>query len=267
MLLFGASVALAQSYPWHHGQTSRTIASTFEPPDGHERIDAQPGSFGQWLRNLPLKNDGEPVRLYNDERRYNQNAHVAIVDIDTGDKDLQQCADAWIRLRAEYLYSTHQYDRIAFNFTSGDRIPFRKWINGNRPVVKGNNITWSHSAPVDSSYKSFRNYLNTIFTYAGSYSLKKELKPKTDPCKIEIGDLFAIGGFPGHVVFVVDVAIDNETGERLFMLAQGFTPAQDIHILKNPRRKLLSPWYECDFGNILKTPQWTFERMDLMTLP
>ena len=37
-------------------------------------------------------------------------------------------------------------------------------------------------------------------------------------------------------------------------------PAQDFHVLKNPSDKGLSPWYPADFGEELKTPEWTFAR-------
>src|SRR5215216_2798811 len=73
-------------------------------PVGYERIKVQPGSFGEWLRKTPLKKD-KSVHLYNGQLKRNQSAQFAVVDIPVGDKDLQQCADAVMRLRAEYLFS------------------------------------------------------------------------------------------------------------------------------------------------------------------
>jgi hypothetical protein len=40
-------------------------------------------------------------------------------------------------------------------------------------------------------------------------------------------------------------------------------PAQEIQILKNPNNNKISPWYLSDFGEILKTPEWTFKKGDL----
>jgi hypothetical protein len=40
-------------------------------------------------------------------------------------------------------------------------------------------------------------------------------------------------------------------------------PAQDIHILKNFNDKELSPWYSEDFGSVLETPEWDFDRNSL----
>jgi len=94
-------------YPWlSQASGTETLASRISAPPGFERESVTPGSFEDWLRNLPLKKGRPPVQLYNGRPKANQNAHAAVVDIDTGNKDLQQCADAVIRLRAEYLYSS-----------------------------------------------------------------------------------------------------------------------------------------------------------------
>ena len=51
---------------------------------------------------------------------------------------------------------------------------------------------------------------------------------------MQIGDVFIKGGFPGHAVVVLDMAENDRTGQRVFLLAQSYMPAQDIHIMKNP---------------------------------
>ena len=156
------------------------------------------------------------------------------------------------------------HDSISFNFTSGDTASFRAWINGMRPVIEGNSVQWTESNKIDSSYKSFREYLDVVFTYAGTHSLARELKSKNIR-NLAAGDVFIQGGFPGHAVIVVDVAENEATSERVFLLAQSFMPAQDIHILKNPLDADLSPWYSLDFGDSLKTPEWDFSVNDLMS--
>lgn len=55
------------------------------------------GSFAEYLRNLPLKPHGTKVKYYNGEEKPND-VYVAVIDIDVGTRDLQQCADAVIRL-------------------------------------------------------------------------------------------------------------------------------------------------------------------------
>lgn len=230
-------------------------------PAGARRKVFQENSFAFWLRNLPVKPAIEKVHLYNGQEKMNQNVHYRIIDIDVGHDDLQQCADAVIRLRAEYLYSAGRYDRIQFHFTSGDVARFSKWAEGYRPVITGNQVTWVKSGSPDNSYASFRRYLKTVFMYAGSYSLSRELQV-TDPDSLEAGDVFIQGGFPGHAVLIVDIAV-SETNEPLFLLAQSYMPAQEMHILKNPVNSSISPWYKLKEGRELITPEWIFEWTDI----
>ncbi|MFC1714310.1 DUF4846 domain-containing protein [Candidatus Poribacteria bacterium] len=252
------------SYPWQDKhEESEAIANRISFPEGYERIETVDGTFENWLRHLPLKKGTPAVYLYNDRAKPNQDAHFAVVDIDAGSKNLQQCADAIIRLRAEYLYSLQSYEKIYFNFTSGDRAGFKEWVDGYTAIVKGNKVTWVREKARDSSHRSLRRYLNVVFMYAGSYSLSRELQGVQDVNEMQIGDVFIEGGFPGHAVIVVDMAVDEETGKRLFLLAQSYMPAQDIHILKNPADSSLSPWYELDFGKVLYTPEWAFDKDDL----
>lgn len=239
------------------------LANRISPPDGFQRQQTAEASFAHWLRRLPLKKGQPRVHLFDGRVKGNQSAHVAVIDIDVGPRDLQQCADAAIRLRAEYLYANGMANRIAFNFTSGDRASFRQWSRGFRPAVQGNTVRWARSAPAESSYRTFRNYLRTVFAYAGTLSLIGELPRVFDVGRMQIGDIFIQGGSPGHAVIVVDMATDRKMGRRVFLLAQSFMPAQDVHILKNPGHPAMSPWYDVDFGSRLRTPEWTFTPNDL----
>ncbi len=71
------------------------------------------------------------------------------------------------------------------------------------------------------------------------------------------------GGSPGHCVIVVDMALNDDTGEKVFMLAQSYMPAQDIQILKGDSEG--SPWFSVKTEGVLKTPEWIFEISDLKT--
>lgn len=73
-----------------------------------------------------------------------------------------------------------------------------------------------------------------------------------------IGDVFIQGGTPGHAMLVVDLAA-NVAGERVFLLAQGFMPAQEMHIVKNPAAPGLSPWFALTGAGELTTPSWPFQ--------
>lgn len=250
------------SFPWiKEMRAENMIINRVLLPQGFKRKGGAIKSYPDWLRRLPLKEGLPQVKLYNGDLKWNQKVHAAVLDIDCGREDLQQCADAVMRLRAEYLFAMGKESSIHFNFTSGDKASWEKWKEGWRPVINGNKVSWEKTAKVSGSYQNFKKYLRVVFMYAGSASLEKELVPvKTED--VMPGDIFIQGGHPGHAVVVMDVA-ENNSGKKVFLLAQSYMPAQDIHILKNPDNDSLSPWYQEDFGDILNTPEWTFKKTDL----
>lgn len=249
-------------YAWHNAYNKvQSIQNRIPTPKGFERVEADEAGFGDWLRGLPLKPGRPDVLLYNGERKGYQGAQHAVIDMDVGDKDLQQCADAVMRLRAEWLYSADRPSSIHFNFTSGDNCDWERWRKGMRPKIRGNSVTWSQSAQASDSYANFKRYMNMVFNYAGTASLSKEMLA-AKPAEILPGDVFIQGGFPGHAVMVVDVA-ENGEGKRAFLLAQSYMPAQEMHVLVNPMDKEMSPWFVVGEGAELRTPEWTFEWSNL----
>lgn len=206
-------------------------------PVGYARTPATKNSFAEWLRTVPLKKD-KRVFLYNGSLKPNQAAQFAVVDIPVGNKDLQQCADAVMRLRAEYLYLNKK--PMAFMDYSG------KWYNWNG----------------EGNRNMFDNYLQNVFGWCGSASLDKQLKPVADFSTIKAGDVLVRGGFPGHAITVVDIATNNK-GQKVYLLAQGYQPAQDIHVLNNPMDATLSPWYVVGTANLIITPEWRFSKDNL----
>ncbi len=237
----------------------QTLQTRFKLPAGYTRILSD--GFGNYLRNLLLKKHGADVHYYDGSTKY-KNVHAAVLAMDIGDKNLQQCADAVMRLRAEYLYAARQYDDIHFRFTNGFDARYDKWKEGYRIQVKGNRVTWVQTASPSADYKSFRQYLEVVFSYAGTLSLSKELRPVAMQ-DIQPGDVFIKGGSPGHAVMVVDVAV-NVHGQKIFMIAQSYMPAQDIEVLINPSDKQLSPWYVADTALVsVATPEWDFTIYDL----
>src|SRR5262245_29113468 len=110
--------AHASDYHWSRpAPTPDTLASRIAPPPGFERVAVERGSFAAWLRGLPLKAPGAPVLLHTGAPKPRQDVHAAVVDIDVGTRDLQQCADAVMRLRAEWLFAGDRAREIAFNDT------------------------------------------------------------------------------------------------------------------------------------------------------
>ena len=233
-----------------------SLVDRINPPQGYTRIYSTSDEFTGYLRLLPLKDDGSNVLLYNGQAKGDQNSHVAVFDFDVGTRDLQQCADSVIRVYAEYFWSQGEYDKISFHLTNGFLMDYTQWRDGNRIVVEGNNVRWSKTKAYDNSYETFRSYLNSVFAYAGTLSLSKESK-EISLSELLPGDMFLEGGSPGHCILVVDVA-EDEAGNRCYLLAQGYMPAQEFHIIKNPNNAE-DPWYYAsDISFPLKTPSWTF---------
>lgn len=131
-----------------------------------------------------------------------------MLNISTGNKDLQQCADAVIRLYAEYYYSTGQLNQIAFHATDGTLMDYVSYTKGYRFVVKGNRLQKLLMAAPGDSPEVFHAYLEKLFSYAGTLSLSRELLAVTDARSLKAGDIFIHGGSPGHAVIVVDVAVN-----------------------------------------------------------
>jgi len=240
----------------------KTIQNGISTPEGFIREDLKGNAFAEWLRNLPLRENETKVYLYDGREKPNQRAHHSVVQIDIGARNLQQCADAIIRLRAEFLFATTDPQTIAFNFTNGDTCRFSDWSKGLRPKITGSKVEWVQTGKKGSSYALFRNYLNMVFAYAGTYSLSKEMQ-EVDMKDLQVGHVFIQGGFPGHAMLVVDSAISKETGQRIFLLAQSFMPAQDIHIVRNPHDGDLSPWFALKTDVPIVTPEWVFQPSDL----
>jgi len=248
-------------------EEGENIEARILPPKDFERVTVIEGSYAEYLRRLPLKPHGSPVLFYNGAEKNKSNIYIAVVDMEIGDRNLQQCADAIMRLRGEYLYGVGAYDKLHFNFTNGFRVDYSKWMKGYRIDVEGDRSFWVKRTEPSNTYQDFRRYMDIVFAYAGTISLENELS-SVDLKEMEIGDVLIQGGGPGHAIVVVDMAVNESTGEKLFLLAQSYMPAQETQILINPVDNDLSPWYSLNFeGDTIITPEWTFKRSDLKRFP
>lgn len=208
-------------------------------PENFERTKDKDDSFSEWLRNLPLKKQ-KTVYLFNGKAKANQQAQFAVMDISVGDKDLQQCADAVMRLRGEYLFAQKRFNEIVF--------------------TDNENGIYKFSHPY--SKENFAKFMQKVFGMCGSASLSKQLNRVDNFTDVQPGDVIIRGGFPGHAVIVLDVAI-NKSGEKIFLLAQSFMPAQDIHVLVNPTEGYDDPWFTTKAINFIITPEYTFTTNEL----
>lgn len=234
--------------------------------DGFSLVSVQKGSYQEWLRFLPMEPKGTKIKLYNGKKKFFQLLNAGVVKIDIGKRDLQQCADAVIRLRSEYLYSSNKFPKIHFNYTSGFNAQYAKWREGFKINVKGNKVNYYHKPKSnDKTYSGFKSYLTNVFNYAGTYSLNKELIGKS-PDQIKAGDVLIIGGFPGHVITVMAVS-KNSKGEKAVLLGQSYMPAQSIHVIRNQNKPMKGAWFLVE--DLKKkgwnTVEWSYETKHLKT--
>jgi hypothetical protein len=235
-------------------------------PAGYTRLQADPNAFATWLRHVSLKKD-RTVFLYNGLPKRNQNVQFAVLDVSVGHEDLQQCADAVMRLRAEFLYANNKFSSIAFYTDQGTRLGFQQFANGIRYRLSGSRLVPVQASQPSTQRAAFDAYLITVFEYCGTHSLEKQLQKPKPIRAVEPGDVLIKGGSPGHAMLVVDAA-EDKLGHRIYLLAQSYMPAQDIHIVVNPGDPNLSPWYRADQTQmLLETPEWTFTINQLRSWP
>ncbi len=221
---------LLLGYPFLNGRAAvDDLRHRFPPPAGATRVKVEAGSFGEWLRGLPLLPAETLVHLFDGSAKARQDVHAAVVDLDVGNRDLQQCADAVMRLRAEYLWAAGREREIVFHPDKGREL---RWTGGR-------------------DRRAFAKYLVRVFAEAGTASLAAELSP-VGARPLEPGDVLIQGGYPGHAVLVLDVAEGN--GKRYLLLGQSYMPAQQFHVLRNLAHPKLSPWYEA--GPQVQTAEW-----------
>lgn len=264
LMLFFASVATAApTYPWLAGwseapSSTRPLSAVFAPPDGFTRTPDTP--LTTWLRGLPVRQDRTEVRSF---RGRALGPSKAVVALDVGTRDVQQCADSILRLHGEFLWSSGRAGQAAYHFTSGDRSAWSDWRRGERFAVKGSAVKRVRGRKV-TGHRAFRTWLMHTFRYAGTRSLKHDSMP-VGASPIEPGDFYVAPGGPGHAVMVLDVATHPD-GRRAALIGQGFMPAQDFHVVgRGGSRMLDGVWFLLpDASNAsIATPSWApFHRDD-----
>ncbi|MGN0187677.1 MAG: DUF4846 domain-containing protein [Paludibacteraceae bacterium] len=198
-------------------------------PVGYERVQVEKGSFGEYLRSLPLKPNGTKVYLYRTRKLANyQWLSTGVVDLPLLSND-EQCADVCMHLWGEYMFHSKKYGNLSFTTVNGTKLQYSG--GGNR--------------------RAFEQYMRKVYGLCNTTSLHCSLHSR-ELKDMKIGDVFVyphrrIAGKDryGHAVMVADMAVNRLTGKKIFLLVEGNTPARDIHILRhlNPFR---NPWYQLD---------------------
>lgn len=218
-LLFGSKTSNPHNY---------ATVGDIPTPWGYERIGGDDVGYSQFLRSLPLQERGSKVQLFTGGDARFQSLCYAVVDLPLL-SHAEQCADVCMRLRAEYLFNTGQYGKIRFTN-----------VNGKTMHYGGG-----------GSRKAFQRYMRNVYGVASTFSLSRELEQRALK-DLQPGDVFVYAAADrpgnhkyGHAVMVVDVA-QNKRGRKAFLLAEGNTPARDIHVMRNFRTPLRSPWFMLD---------------------
>jgi uncharacterized protein DUF4846 len=139
-----------------------------------------------------------------------------------------------LRLRADYLKSQGRWKEIRFADNNGNQYAPRQ----------------------NADVAQWQKWLELVFAHCGTLSFQKQLIPANGLSHCSIGSVLIRGGSPGHAMIIVDMA-ENEAGEKIYLLAQGYMPAQDINIVINPKDPGFSPWYGLQNGRVI-TPERVF---------
>ena len=231
-----------KDYPWlHTAPTYEPLAVRCPTPKGYTRAAVAPGSWGEWLRYLPLLPAGSPVRLKDDVPLLPGSSPVlaGVVDLDV--RKNQECADVIFRLRAEFLRWAGREAEISFP-ADNVRLSWQEWKRGVRPRLVGRRLVLERTASPDASRSSFDKYLAAVFAWSGTYSMAA-MGRRASYAKLRPGDFFAHpgeSGGGGHGVLIADVMRDAE-GHTWVIVLQGYIPAQSAQLASPDGRQAWIP--------------------------
>lgn len=261
---YGNEIYLTSSYINPDGMT---IAERFTLPEGFERIECEQGSFEEYVRNLPLIPYGEAAMEVDGD------TNKRIVSKDTPkiavlDRPVyfytEQCADSCIRTWADYLFSQGRYNEICFQLANGFECSFDKYCEGYVCVYQGGTppFKWRKlDETPELNYALLTKYLRFVYDYAYTGTMTSYL-PKVSIENMKIGDVLVKNKTStskyGHAVMIADMAVNKTTGEIIYLMIQGSTPAVDNHVIPNPASEFGSPWFKLQKGNIVTSAEWFF---------
>jgi hypothetical protein len=232
-----------------------SLEARFAVPPGYQRVATKPGSFGEWLRGLPLAAEGTPVLSNSGDVVFKGDDEyvAAVVAIDVGAGDLQQSSDAIMRLNAEWLWASDKPEAITFRSASKLDMPFSRWAKGQRLIADGATVFWAvKGKPETPTYTDFRHYIDSAMLWGNNISLAARATHVSDPKDLSAGDFFLQVRGRGHAIIVLDLA-EKPTGERVALLGQALqSPAQSLHVIRLGRE---TAWFSMRPPNPVLTPR------------
>ncbi|GAB4326914.1 MAG: hypothetical protein Kow0074_21900 [Candidatus Zixiibacteriota bacterium] len=208
--------------------SSQTIQKRFPTPDGYHRVKVPDGSFADWLRGLMLQPPGTASRNWRGEVALDPDQVAAVLDWRLLGAE-EQCADIALRLTSEFARQRDWPGRIRFRSLSGQSIEWTKWLTGKYGVnAAQTQITYTEGALRPDSRAQFDRFLQFVMNYTNTKSMARDW-PEVPESSLTIGDVIiqplCTGEGSGHLSVVVDACIDDD-GNRLFLFADGYTPAR-----------------------------------------
>jgi len=211
--------------------------------DSQYIIQYEDDSFYQFLHSLPLKKRMAEIKNYKGEDAGMSYYKYCVIDFPLL-SPVEQCADVCMHLRAEYFFRQKQYDKIHFHDVGGK----------------------DHKYTGGASRQALNAYLKKIYNISNTASMYNEMQIVPSLDMIRPGDVFiypAKGNKLGHVVMVSEVAKDAK-GDIYFQVIQGFTPACELHIVKNNDVAGNTPWFKLDTNaDVVKIDNFTFRKDQL----
>ena len=168
--------------------------------------------FYKFLSSLPRKKRMAEIMNYKGEDAGMSYYKYCVIDFPLL-SPVEQCADVCMHLRAEYFFRQKQYGKIHFHDVGGK----------------------DHKYTGGASRQALNAYLKKIYNISNTASMYAEMQIVPSLSDIRPGDVLiypAKGNKLGHVVMVSEVAKDSKD-DIYFQVIQGFTPACELHIVKN----------------------------------
>lgn len=235
----------AKDYAWltkSQRASFEALADRVPVPAGFDRVLLPAGSFGDWLRNLPVDDASSVVRESDGKTLMSaDDPNLAATICLQPHTHALGAAGMMVRLRAEHGWCSKTLDRASFHFTSGQRMSWRAWASGVRALTGDSGPHFELTGIADESRDSFCAWIETQLQFTSCASLLDDTRP-VDDGTIAAGDLLLREGHDAHALIVLDVCT-NPSGRVAVLLGSGNTPAATFHVLRAPSG---SPWFVID---------------------
>jgi len=233
------SIFLQPSY--YNLQNFDTIEKLFPPPAGFTRVNVQPNSFSEYLRNMPVLADSFNVRDFQDRIKVKSgdSTLAGVVPVNIKGRRLVQCMDIIVYLHADFLHKTGNLNSMEYPLPDGTLFSWNEWKTGYREVFERIRFVKKKVAAADSSERNRRIYLNRLFNYSDTQTFYHYYS-EVEVSKILPADFIVKKGKRKHAVLIVDIA-ENALGEKVALIGQGDTPACQFYLLKDKKG---NPWFE-----------------------